>query len=217
MFSSNSKIFNLSFQRTGTTSIGQFFDDFGFKVAKYDKQRSQKWSYQRLIGDYEAIFSSKDFKKNQVFEDNPWWELDFYKVLFHKFPKSKFILLTRDADKWFDSMLSHSNHKNPGNAFRHSIIYRRENEFYDKFPDEDYYKTAHVIDNRLDLKEIHREHYKCIYQNRNKAVIDFFKAFSQQSLFIGQLEDPKKWEKLADFFDFKIPENYNVHSNRTQK
>ena len=112
-----SKIFCLSFQRTGTTSVGQFFKDFGYKVAGYDSHRSSDWSVKRFLGDYESIFKSKDFKNHQVFEDNPWWETDFYKVLYHRFPDAKFILFTRDADKWFDSMVSHFNAVSPGSLF----------------------------------------------------------------------------------------------------
>ena len=69
--------------------------------------------------------------KYQVFEDDPWWITDFYKLLYHRFPKSKFILLERDPDKWFDSMVSHSGGLVLGNTHRHSYIYDRLEEFYE--------------------------------------------------------------------------------------
>lgn len=210
------KIFCISFQRTGTKSVGQFFIQRGFKVASYDAERSFNWSALRFIGDYESIFNSKEFIENQVFEDNPWWEGDFYKVLYHRFPNAKFILFTRDADKWFDSMISHSKERTLGNTFMHSSIYRREWEYFNKFPDEMNYKNIREINNLLDLKEKHREHYKNIYNLRNKEVVDFFNHVSKDSLFIGQLEDKKKWVKLGAFFNLKVYDTYEVHANKTQ-
>lgn len=214
--SKHHKIFCISFQRTGTTSVGQFFRDFAYKVASYDKERSAKWSSKRFIGDYESIFKSKDFQLYQVFEDNPWWEEDFYKILYHRFPNAKFILFIRDSDKWFDSMVSHSNGKTLGNAFRHSKIYRREEEFYATFPNENYYKSIRNIDNRLEINESHRKHYKALYNIRNKEIIDFFNVFNPNSLFIGQLEDSEKWKKMGVFFNIDIPSDYDVHANKSK-
>src|SRR5690554_7497619 len=103
-----SKIFCLSMQRTGTTSVGKFFKEYGFKVAGWNVSNRNKWSYSWELGDFETIFNSKDFKDNQVFEDDPWWLPEFYKVLYHRFPDSKFILFTRNEDAWFNSMMNHS-------------------------------------------------------------------------------------------------------------
>ncbi|QXP78202.1 MULTISPECIES: sulfotransferase [Winogradskyella] len=216
MLKKKNKIFCVSFQRTGTTSVGQFFKDFGYKVASYDQKRSFKWSAKRFLGDFESIFKSKDFKNHQVFEDNPWWEEDFYKVLYHRFPNAKFILFTRDADKWFDSMLSHSKGKSLGNTFRHCNNYNRVEEFYRTFPNLDYYKTILKNDNLLDINEVHRAHYTNIYNLRNKEIVDFFNAISPNSLFTAQLEDADKWKRLGDFFNIELPNDYQVHANKSK-
>jgi hypothetical protein len=144
-------------------------------------------------------------------------EEDFYKILFHRFPNAKFILFTRDANKWFDSMANHSYGKTLGNTFRHVKNYRREIEFYEKYTNQNYYENLHVIDNLLDLNESHREHYTSIYRRRNKEVIDFFNYVSPKSLFVGKLEDPDKWQKLGGFFNLTVPKDYSVHSNKTNK
>ncbi|WP_336065870.1 sulfotransferase [Mesoflavibacter sp. CH_XMU1404-2] len=211
------KIFCISFQRTGTTSVGHFFKDFGYKVAGYDSKRSVEWSTKRFLGDLDSIFLSKDFKNNQVFEDNPWWEEDFYKILYHKFSDAKFILFTRDSDKWFDSMINHSKGKTLGNTFRHSKIYKREEEYYNSFSDKNYYKSIKEIDNLLEINNTHREHYKAIYNLRNKEVIDFFNFYNPNSLFVGQLEDVNKWKKLGAFFNIQVPDNYSIHANKSNK
>jgi len=210
------KIFCISFQRTGTTSVGNFFLDHGFRVAKYSQTRSQGWSKLRMIGDYEKIFSSIGFIQNQVFEDNPWFEDDFYRLLYHRFPKSKFILFTRDPDKWFDSMVSHSGGKTLGNTYKHSRVYRRESEFDQLNGEKNWYKNLHEIDNLLTLDERHRTHYKEIYDLRNESVKDFFKFYGDHDRFIHcELEDEKKWLKLGEFFGIKVVDTYESHKNKT--
>lgn len=216
LFKKKPKIFCISMQRTGTTSVGEFFERLGFKVAKWKRSYNNKWSYYWQNGNFEAIFNSKDFKNYQVFEDSPWWLPEFYKVLYHRFPDAKFVLFTRDADDWFKSMVSHSQGKILGNTKRHCKVYRREEDFY-KLKDtegfEDY--DEHKIDNLLSL-EGYEEHYKTMYRIRNREMIEFFEKHAPQSLFVGELEDPKKWEKLAQFMKIKIPSNFEVHANKSQ-
>lgn len=204
-------------QRTGTTSIGDFFRSFNYKVAGYSVSKKNKWSYLYSKGDFESIFNSKDFKSSLVFEDDPWWLPEFYKVLYHRFPGSKFILFIRDSDAWFESMMKHSDGKTLGNTKLHSKIYRREKEFYDLLSEQellDYNET--VIDNLLELKN-HKEQYKELYEIRNKEIIQFFQKENVNSLFIGQLEDPDKWKKLAAFFKLNLPEAFHIHSNQSKK
>tara|TARA_R110002072_G_scaffold117281_14_gene248271 strand:+ start:3097 stop:3768 length:672 start_codon:yes stop_codon:yes gene_type:complete len=210
------KIFCISIQRTGTTSVGQFFKDHKYSVAGYEKHRSLKWSSLWLSGNFEAIFKSKDFKKHQVFEDSPWWSPGFYKILFHRFPNAKFILFTRNSDKWFDSMVSHSKGKTLGNTYRHSRIYRREWEF-DKLYPHSHDFNFNEIDNLLELNEAHREHYKSIYEIWNRDTKLFFEQFGPDRIISLELEDPLKWQKLGVFFGINVQDGYEVHSNKSKK
>ncbi|WP_179022230.1 sulfotransferase [Winogradskyella forsetii] len=202
-------IFCISFQRTGTTSVGQFFKDHNFRVATSYISSTHGWTAKWFKGDYERIFNSLEFRSHQVFEDDPWWCLDFYKVLYHRFPNAKFILLERDADKWFNSMVSHSGGKTLGNTFIHSHLYRREKDFYDLPNKIDLYEK--VTDNSLPLSENHRSHYKEIYKLRNKEIKDFFNYFDEDRLFCGELEDPEKWEKMGAYFGFNVDSGYEIH------
>lgn len=124
-----SKIFCISIQRSGTTSVGKFLKDHGYHTSGYGEY-SKKWSYEWSKGNVEKIFNSLEFRSYQAFEDSPWYYPDFYKVIHCRYPKAKFILFQRDPDKWFDSMLRHSKGKTLGNTHRHCKIYRRLNEFY---------------------------------------------------------------------------------------
>ncbi|MES2619995.1 MAG: sulfotransferase [Bacteroidota bacterium] len=210
------KIFCISFQRTGTTSVGKFFIHQGYPVATWAVSLNNGWSKSWFDGNYEKIFSSPDFKNHIVFEDVPWGGLDFYKVLFHRFPDSKFILFTRDSDKWFDSMKSHSGGRTLGNTYIHSRIYNRETEFDNKFGDR-YSYSEDVLDKLLELNESHREHYKKIYRARNKDVLRFFNSHDNSRIIHCELEDENKWKKMGAFFHIEIPEKYEVHENASNQ
>lgn len=206
------KIFCISMQRTGTTSVGKFFMDHGFRVATWPIQRRNKWTYSWFRGDLETIFRSYDFKTHQVYEDDPWWVKRFYTVLYHKFPRSKFVLFERDEDEWFNSMLRHSNGMNPGNTYRHAYNYNRFSEYYSKFGDKEVKYNEDSIDNMLSMREM-RRHYTEFYITRNQSVKDFFSAHKKSRLINLRLEDPDKWQKLGCFFGIKVDPDYNVHAN----
>lgn len=208
-------IFCVSFQRTGTTSTGTFFKDHGYKVGDWNKSSRNSWGDLYFKGDFQQIFDSKDFMNSEMFEDGPWFANDFYKYLFHHFPKSKFILLERDENKWFDSMLSHSNGMVLGNTHRHCVIYNREEEFY-SLPNWKKHLYTKEVDNLLPLLEKHREHYTKIYRNRNREVKNFFESLNSERLFKGKLEDQNLWMDMGKYFGIKVSEGYKAHSNKTK-
>ena len=210
----HNKIFCISFQRTGTTSTGIFFKDHGYKVGDWHISAKNKWPDSYFKGDYQSIFNSKSFKNAEMFEDAPWFASDFYKYLFHHFPKSRFILLERDENKWFDSMLSHSSGKVLGNTHSHCVLYNREDDFY-SIKDWEKHTYSRDIDNLLPLGDEHRKHYIKIYKNRNREVKNFFSVFSPERLFTGRLEDPNVWQKMGLFFNINVAHKYQVHVNKS--
>ena len=198
------KIFVISFQRNGTTSTGEFFKKSGYKVADFWVSHRLNWSNKWFEGDFNSIFNSPEFINNEVFEDDPWWCGNFYKQLYHQFPNSKFILMERDADKWFDSMVSHSNGKSLGNTYLHSHLYQRVTEYNNSnIP-----KELIVWDNGLPLNEEHRTHYIDIYENQNLEVKRFFNRHNSSRLITLNLEDSNKWDKLTSYF--------NINSSPTE-
>lgn len=205
------KIFCVSIQRTGTTSTGMFFKDFGFSVADWPMSQKNNWTYHWDQGDFETIFKSNDFKNHQVFEDDPWWLPNFYKVLYHRFPGAKFILFTRDANTWFKSMLNHSNGMVIGDIERHCRIYRREKEYDQLLIDS---KENTKPNNSMSLKGC-KNHYTYLYNLHNRDVQSFFNINAPEALFSCELEDPLKWKKLGAFIGIEIPENYDVHVHRS--
>lgn len=202
------KVFCISMQRSGTTSVGRFLRDHGYRVAGYGTH-SVEWSQCWHRGDFEAIFNCWKFKTSDGFEDNPWWYPDFYRVLSYRFPTAKFILLYRDSDKWFDSMLNHSLIGGLSHGEVHSRVYGRMLEYYQR-------KDAGQLNDPEEAKEdlpLQRSHYQAVYSQYNRGVIEFFDSVWPGRLVHGRLEDPQKWRKIAEFLSVDILNNYDTHQN----
>ncbi len=145
------------------------------------------WNYYWHVGDFESIFRLVAFKSFQAFEDSPWWAPDFYRVIYHRFKGSKFILFYRDSNKWFDSMMSFKNGKILGNTRRHCKIYRRLAEFYNKL-DPTFNPTLKEKDQLLRINENMRDHYIKVYEEYNRKVIEYFGLINaKNSLFTCKL------------------------------
>jgi hypothetical protein len=194
------KIFVISYQRTGTTSTGKFFKSCGYKVAGWDVGLSNRWTEKWFEGNYKSIIESNNFKNYDVFEDDPWWCKDFYKYLFFTIKDSQFVLVERNSDKWYDSMLSRGKGKTLGSTYIHSNLYNREHEYnsLNSYKSKD---SINDFDKLLPLNETHREDYKKIYESRNTEVKRFFERNGKDRLINVQLEDPNKWEKIANHFN----------------
>lgn len=212
---SSEKVFCISMQRTGTTSVGRFFRDFGYKWAGWPADEKNDWSASWCQGDYEKIFTSADFRSATAYEDSPWWFPDFYRILFHRFPGSRFILFIRDPDAWFRSMVKHSGNNIIGRAEIHCKAYRRELEYLELL-------HGGVIDEQVENRmwtektmklEGFADHYKAVYRRHNLEVQEFFRKHAPEALHVGQLEDPLKWVKLGKFLGVAVPSGYEYHEN----
>lgn len=209
------KVFCVSMQRTGTSSVGKFFRDFGFKWAGWPADEQHNWSGAWYDGDFERIFSAPGFLAADAFEDSPWFMPDFYKVLFHRFPGARFVLFTREPDAWFASMLAHSDGDIIGTGRIHCRIYRREQEYLDLVAAG---RLDPAVENQLASRKTMKlwgrdEHYKAVYRLHNAEVREFFGRHSPGSLHVGALEDPDKWRKLGRFLGIDVPQGYVSHAN----
>lgn len=215
-FKKHKKIFNISSHRTGTTSFGDFLEQFGFKRSSYKTAKKNNWSVNWYDGEYDLIFDSKDFKNHQVFEDDPWYFGDFYIEIYKRYPQSKFILVDRPADDWFRSMMSHSNGKSLGNTMIHAKIYGRIEELNLLNPD--YFNQSIVTmkpDNLLPLDNM-KEHYINYYNKRNIEIKAFFAENAPNNFLLVDLYSKEKWIQISEFLNFRIPENYDIHSHKSK-
>ncbi len=212
------KVFCISLQRTGTTSVGKFLQDFNFSCVGWSADQKNNWSDDWYKGDYEKIFASLDFKSSNAFEDSPWFFPDFYKILFNRFPSSKFILFVREPESWFQSMVRHSKGNILGKSAIHCKIYRREKEYFDLLSSGNFdEEMENQLFSEKTMKIIgYAEHYKNIYRLHHVEVQDFFRKYAPESIYLGRLEDDDKWQKLGAFLGVEVPDGYRCHENSSQ-
>ncbi len=188
-------LFCVSMQRSGTTSVGDWLESHGLVRAGHPTSARLQWSFLWFRGEYDRIFCSPEFQSAEIFEDDPWWSGNAYKILAERFPQARFILLTRDADSWFESLCHHSGGRNPGPTLLHANVYQRQDDLQaliERNPQCD--PLQHGL---LSILE-HREHYKAIYRRHTAAILQFFAAMPQR-LFTGPLNSPQTFIDLCAF------------------
>ena len=101
------------------------------------------------------------------------------------------------------------------NTYLHSRLYRRESDFENIPIDlKERSQYSNIIDLLLEINETHREHYINIFKIRHKEVLDFFRKFGNDRLFVVNLEDPEKWVKLGSYLGIKVPQDYECHAHK---
>lgn len=107
------KIFQIGFNKCGTTSIHQFFLNNGLRSVHWDLGNLAKTiqnNHQQnkpLLGDYELYHCYTDMESTS---DNIFIYLTHYQELDKQYPNSKFILNVRNVDDWIQSRLKHPNY-----------------------------------------------------------------------------------------------------------
>jgi hypothetical protein len=189
------RLFCISMQRSGTTSVGDWLESHGLVRAGSPTSVRLGWTRLWMRGEHEAIFRSPEFERSEILEDDPWWCPDYYRFLAMRFPDARFILLTRDPDEWFTSLCHHSGGQNPGWSDVHAHIYDREADL------------RALVAGRTDIDPTqqgllsivdHGLHYKGVYQRHAEAARTFFAGMPGR-LFTGRLEDPQTFIDLCDF------------------
>jgi hypothetical protein len=204
------KVFCLSMQRSGTSSVGDFLQQWGLKRAGHPLSSQQQWSRHWYDGNYERIFSDPVYEQHEVYEDDPFWFPDFYKYVYHRVPDSRFVLLYRDSDSWFKSMVRHSHGFSIGRTDIHAKIYRREDELRwleKNIPDfKGSAPKAMVLYDKA-------PHYKAIYERHIAEIADFFRGPRANSLFMSKLSEPDTWPKMKEWLGLPEKEGVKMSSH----
>jgi hypothetical protein len=177
---SRPKIFGIGFHKTGTTSLGRALRVFGYRVQKgFNFNRPGK---RIAIPEPVTLEKVRDVAFRMVprygaFEDNPWPLL--FRELDDAFPGSKFILTTRDADRWVRSASRYFGTKT--NAM-FELIYGRP--------------SFCLVGNETFARERFERH--------NREVLAHF-ADREQDLLVWNLEADGRWEPLCSFLNEPVP------------
>lgn len=94
------KVFCVGWVKTGTTSFAQAMRRLGFKHQSFDVDIWRKW-YGK--GDIHKIINHAKYFDS--FDDLPWNKTEILERFDSEFPNSKFILLERDSEQWFNSLI----------------------------------------------------------------------------------------------------------------
>lgn len=209
------KIFCISMQRSGTSSVGFFLEKWGLKhlVRPTLQKKLLNWTAAALKEEHEKIIESDVFKEYEVFEDDPFWVDGFYKILHKEVPGSKFILLDRDPNSWFLSMIRHSKGYTNGIAEKHAKLYKREEElnWLKKFvPDFDVRKHKMSLFDKP-------QHYMNIYTTYNENAKRYFENNDPEALFYGSLSDKNVWKDVAQWLNLpELDEPYLTHKHKAK-
>jgi hypothetical protein len=210
------RVFCLSMPRNGTASFGRVCRDFGRRTAIATARRDHRWTGAWHAGDFESIFLSPEFANVDVFAGSPWWLPEFYKVLYHRFPGARFVLLTREPEAWFDSMLACSGGVAAADNRLHAKAYRRELDFLRQLHAGDLDDRRDDLGRRLSLQG-RAAHYMEAYRLHNSEVMEFFGRHAPDALHWGELEDARKWQRLGRFLGMDVPAGYDCHLNATRR
>lgn len=166
------KIVVLSPYRSATQSTDKFLKSLGYKTVHYGghaiKARSNVLSeIQRVSYKYDA------------FSDNPFPVM--YEYFDTTYPGSKFILIKRTPESWYNSIRSINKH------LRKKLIDPFERTFFERY-----------LDNVPNLfEEIPYEDYILCYNRHIEAVEKYFKG--KDNLLILNINDKNKGLKIAKF------------------
>jgi hypothetical protein len=116
------KIFQIGFNRCGTTSIFNFFKYYcvnNLKCIHWDHGKIAKTMFRNIKNKQPPLYNSDYVKYNFISDmeasiDNEVYYFAFlynYKLLDQYYPNSKFILNTRTKENWINSRLRHYNSK----------------------------------------------------------------------------------------------------------
>ena len=90
------KVFEVGSPKTGTTSLGEAYRILGLKAKGFDAEMQELRKT-----DMDAVLHYAD--QFEAFQDGPWHNIDV-SLLDKTFPNSRYILLERDDESWYESM-----------------------------------------------------------------------------------------------------------------
>jgi Sulfotransferase domain len=216
---SGPRIFGIGFNKTGTTTLGACFDILGLgpvarPQALHDafalNLSSSVKAHTDLTKDRNAFFDAFPYRSIcrevfdhqnyglalhvasgfRAFHDRPWNVAEFYKVLDLMFPNSYFILTTRSAEQWWQS------------------VDRWLNVNHVDDEEKRYRYLKH-----LGVDQIEKTACISAYLAHNQGIRNYFEGRSENFLEL-QVGSNFNWETLCGFLKLPIPDELFPHQNK---
>ncbi len=198
------RIFCIGFNKTGTTSLTEFFREEDYIVAPQDPFECNLYSY--VSGNYETFeyMIKNDFYACNFFQDVPFSLPKTYEFLDNKFPNSKFILTVRnDSNEWYQSLVNfHRNILNIVNPYRYDYVHHN---WIQTILTKCYGAPNYDLYNEDILKKTYETHIS--------DVENYFKT-SDNKLLVLNLSDESCVKKLEDFLGRKFINKKMYHLNK---
>jgi len=187
-----SKVFGIGLNKTGTSSLGRFFEKCGYKMHEdYSCIKiNMAIDLHNNINMDKATLLLDIADNYDVFEDWPWPLV--YKQCLEKYPDAKFILTIRaDAEEWFRSLYYHCKKLGPTKQIK--SVY------------------GHYTPNH-ETKGYFMEYYK----RHNAKAVQFFKDKPGKLLILStETDDTEKSNILAKFCNLSDKIHYpNANKNK---
>lgn len=165
------KIFCIGFHKTGTTSMNAALTMLGYRTTSYFGV------WEEDIAETVHAQARAKLDEFDAFEDMPWPciypDLDIW------VPDSRFILTTRDTDRWYDSVLNHfGGVSNPMREW--------------------------IYGEGFGAPQDNEEHYKRVYNQHYREVREYFKNRPGDILELS-MEHGFSWEPLCEFLREPVP------------
>lgn len=178
------KVFGIGWAKTGTTTLGRCFEILGYN------HQSQNLSLvpQILRGDFDKTLRIAAAKES--FEDWPWPLV--YREMDAAFPGSRFVVTTRDPDRWLASyraMLAAENPPAPEVRDIRCQLFRAD--------------PSIALDEQLVSR----------FLAHNAEVLKYFKD-RPADLLVVDWESGDSWENLCHFLRTPVPNDPFPHLNR---
>jgi len=182
------KVFCIGLHKTGTTTLANYLNEFGFNTT-----HTTNW-----IND-DSQLEKYDFFSDGGSHFDHQNEFD-YQRLFHTYKHSKFILQTRDTERWIISKLKHSGWKQDTVIQKDDLEKITHNQWK--------YKSILTIQKFIEHKF-----------NYERKVLSFFKEKDFSRLLVVDItqEDQQKIEssKLREYLNLKSMNKISLpHSNK---
>lgn len=103
---SGRKIFVVSDNKCGTTSLRKWAEQLGLNVG--DQVEAEELVSSQIQGAPLNLWAWRNYiSKSTFFQDVPFSNKDFLPHLASLYPREKYIYVTRDAEDWYRSLISH--------------------------------------------------------------------------------------------------------------
>tara|TARA_R110002049_G_scaffold82349_1_gene209551 strand:+ start:1027 stop:1671 length:645 start_codon:yes stop_codon:yes gene_type:complete len=205
---SNEKVFCIGLNKTGTTTIEKFFNDYNFRVG--DQSEAEFLVNDWFKRDFRKIISY--CKKYDAFQDAPFSLPYTFIILEQYFPRAKFILTLRDnPEQWYNSLTKfHS--KLWSNGEDAPTIEELKNA---KYRYKGYaYDVNRALFNTPEHDPYNKELLINYYNDHNNNVKEYFRSQSHKLLTIN-VSVQADYFRLCDFLEKTAVGNNFSWENKT--